>query len=186
MKTSTICIKFMLCLICMYSCSSDYENNCPKEGKVIGYDMRDCMCCGGWFVEYNNDTLLFDTVPGNAKLGEWVESYGFPIKIDFDYSDSVRCNQIHTMTCIELKEHKQCEMQGEIINYNSTECACCPGWVIKTITDTIKVLSIPLETKVKEIVGSSGYPVKIKFTYEDVIGFCESSYKQITCMEIMQ
>jgi len=59
---------------------------------------------------------------------------------------------------------------------------CCPGWIIKVGQDTIKVLNLPIESQVRSIVESKGFPILVKLDYENIIGTCEDFYKKTTCM----
>jgi hypothetical protein len=80
--------------------------------------------------------------------------------------------------------NSNCSKTGEIIGYNSTECLCCPGWIIKTGQDTIKVFNLPIESQVRNIVEGSGFPISVKLDYENISGTCEDFYKKITCIII--
>lgn len=82
-----------------------HEDDGYKTGWAVGYDPRECMCCGGLFVEYNSDTLLFPEIP--AEIGEWATQYGFPLYIEFDYYKMKEtCGfDWYKMTYVELLEH---------------------------------------------------------------------------------
>ena len=79
-----------------------------------------------------------------------------------------------------------CTKAGEIIDYNGTECMCCPGWIIHIGNDTIKVLNLPIsiEDQVRDIMTESGFPISVTFNFKNTTGSCKDFYKEITCMEI--
>lgn len=78
-----------------------------------------------------------------------------------------------------------CEDSGEVIDYDETECACCPGWIIVVNnTDTIKVFDIVIEEELWEIVNTSGYPVGINLEASRQSGDCLDFYHDVYCIEI--
>ena len=76
-----------------------------KTGTAIGYDISMCACCGGLFVEYLNDTLLFPDTPQD--IIDWETMYGFPLVISFNYEDiQGACFPYQKrMTYVELLAH---------------------------------------------------------------------------------
>lgn len=52
---------FILCSCCNTNDSDDGYTN--SDAKIIGYDFRKCMCCGGWLVDINKDTLRIWNMP---------------------------------------------------------------------------------------------------------------------------
>ena len=78
MKTTIliICILFM-----MVGCKKD--NDYQDTGTVFGFDYRKCMCCGGYFIEINKDTLRFDQMPENQIIN--FDSLGFPVEVYLDW-----------------------------------------------------------------------------------------------------
>jgi hypothetical protein len=174
----------LLLFASIISCS-DGEQKCPKTGKVVGYDYTMCACCGGWLVSFEGETFRFYSVPDEEGLVDWINSYGFPITIRFDYQDLVGpCSdyKVKTMTCFELLDHEKCTLEGWIIEHHLEECLCCPGWVIATNSDTIKVATLPNEAYVSQLF--EGSPIPIKFDYKKTEGPCGQYYKEITCIEL--
>ena len=151
----------------IHSCSKDKDDkqNCSISGNVIGYNPDKCGCCPGWLIKFGNDTLKFLTVPNDDLLSDLVDFYGYPIPIKFNYKDdNSSCSDYYKiMTCIEFDLRLNCSKDGEIIDYNGTECGCCPGWIIKVGQDTIKVLNLPLENQVRVMFETKGFPISIFF-----------------------
>ncbi len=172
-------------VLSLVSCSES-DDKCAKTGKVIGYDYTLCACCGGWLVEYADTLFRFYTVPEEDELQDWINKYSFPITIRFDDENLMSpCSdyKAKTMTCIELIGHNECSREGQIIDYRSEECLCCPGWIIATETDTIRVKQLPNDYYVRTLFDGS--PISIQFDFEDTQGPCEQSYKEVTCIEII-
>jgi hypothetical protein len=96
---------FALISIGMILPGCDRNKDDHKTGWAVGYDLRECMCCGGLFVEYNSDTLLFPQIP--AEIDEWAIQYGFPLYIEFDYYKMEEtCGfDWYNMTYVELLYH---------------------------------------------------------------------------------
>ena len=82
-------------------------------------------------------------------------------------------------------DNEECSITGQIVDYDGTECLCCPGWIIKTGNDTIKVLNLPIETQIRNIVETSGFPVAVKLDYKNSTGTCAEYYKEVTCIAII-
>ncbi|NLN94873.1 MAG: hypothetical protein GX128_01710 [Bacteroidales bacterium] len=175
-------------ILIIHSCAKDNDDKmkCSISGSVIGYNPDKCGCCPGWLITNGDDTLKFLTVPDNELLWDLVNFYGYPIAIQFNYKDdnSSCADYYKTMTCVEFDLDLNCSKTGEIIDYNGTECMCCPGWIIKTGKDTIKVLNLPIKSQVRNIVETSGFPIPVKLDYENISGTCKDFYKKVTCIKI--
>lgn len=171
------------------SCTKDSDEKaaCTIPGNVIGANYENCDCCPGWLISDGDDTLKFENVPDNELLQDLVNFFGYPIPITFNYKDDIgQCaDSYKIMTCIVFSINTDCPKSGEIIGYNGTECACCPGWIIKTGNDTIKVMNFPIESQIIEIANEEGFPIPIKFDYENITGPCEDFYKKITCAALI-
>jgi hypothetical protein len=188
MKSTLINI-LLISVFLISSCSKTKDDyNCRISGNVIGYNPDKCGCCPGWLITNDSDTLKFLTVPENEQLWDLVNFYGFPIPISYDYKNDIGSCADHykIMTCIDLKMELNCSKTGEIIDYNGTECGCCPGWIIKIGNDTIKVLNLPIESQIREIFEDSGFPISIKLDYENITGSCEEFYKKVTCIQVIE
>ena len=64
------------------SCS---ETTVPNDGytnsdaKIIGYDFRKCMCCGGWLVDIKMDTLRIWNMPED--FGKILDEKEIPVNV---------------------------------------------------------------------------------------------------------
>jgi hypothetical protein len=59
------------------------ENNIPDTGTIIAYDLRECACCGGWFIEINDSTYRFLQLPANSNLD--LQNAAFPVKVELSW-----------------------------------------------------------------------------------------------------
>ncbi|NND32153.1 MAG: hypothetical protein HKN76_06135 [Saprospiraceae bacterium] len=44
----------------MWACCKDHDDDiphCHQTAVILGADFRDCVCCGGWFIRYQGDTV---------------------------------------------------------------------------------------------------------------------------------
>lgn len=56
----------MSIILFLSSCSDSTNTNdnyITSDGVITGYDLAECVCCGGWFVEIEKDTLRIWNMP---------------------------------------------------------------------------------------------------------------------------
>jgi len=70
-------------LIGILSCSED-ENEYMSNGTITGIDFRECFCCGGYFIDINDSTYRFFTVPTGSDVS--LENPVFPIYVELDWA----------------------------------------------------------------------------------------------------
>ncbi len=75
----------ILVLALLTGCGKDqgYQNS----GKILGPDYRKCMCCGGWFIEIENDTLRFQVLPEGSTLNLTDAIFPMNVYLDWHYPD---------------------------------------------------------------------------------------------------
>jgi len=56
MRQSIFCLSFFIAA-CLVSCKTESLNSCETTAAIIGQDLTLCGCCGGIFVEIDNDTF---------------------------------------------------------------------------------------------------------------------------------
>jgi len=170
------------------SCTkSEDDTRCDYSGEVISYVYDKCACCPGWVIVTGFDTLKFEKVPENGYLWDLVYAYGFPVDINFSYKNTndACVDSYKEMTCIDLHKEINCSQSGLIIEYDYTECLCCPGWLIKTGNDTIKTATLSNETILWDVVETKGFPIEIMFDYKEKQGACKDFYIEVTCITLM-
>lgn len=77
-----IIVILLISLSAFLSCSTNVEVF-TDNGAITGYDLRECSCCGGFFIDIRNNTYRFYTVPANSNLD--LENPDFPIPVNLDW-----------------------------------------------------------------------------------------------------
>ena len=57
---------------------------CSEPGVILGIDTRECLCCGGWFIDIGTDTLRALDLPQEFK--ESLDSGEFPLRVKLDWT----------------------------------------------------------------------------------------------------
>ncbi len=57
------CLSFPFILLSCRDSGDSYREYKSSDGLIIGADPRMCACCGGWYVDINNDTLRIWNMP---------------------------------------------------------------------------------------------------------------------------
>lgn len=52
---------------------------------ILGADYRKCGCCGGWFIEIEQDTFRFFEAPNNSNVD--LNSTSYPLKVDVKWRE---------------------------------------------------------------------------------------------------
>ena len=65
------------------------EDKYMDSGTITGLDPRDCMCCGGWFIEINDTVRRFDQVPADCVIDFSTVTYPLKVKLDWKKRDTV-------------------------------------------------------------------------------------------------
>lgn len=57
----------------------------PRDrGTITGEDFRRCACCGGWFIEINEEVYRFIAIPFSSNVDLFNEA--FPIEVFIEWS----------------------------------------------------------------------------------------------------
>ena len=85
-----------------FSCDKE-KNNFESTAVITGPDIRDCICCGGYFIELNDSVYNFDTLPPSSQINLSEET--FPITVNLDWLYDRKCGDIQyiEITRIEKK-----------------------------------------------------------------------------------
>jgi hypothetical protein len=74
----------MFGFILLEKTDDDYMSN----GVITGADFRECMCCGGWFIDIDtNRWRLFD-IPENSGIKLDTEKFPLNVRLDWKKKDS--------------------------------------------------------------------------------------------------
>ena len=76
-------------LAVVVSCSA--QDSLKSSGVITGYDLRECMCCGGYFIEIDSTKYRFDQLPDSTDF-TIPNNPEFPINVSLDWHpDSSAC-----------------------------------------------------------------------------------------------
>lgn len=93
----------ILLLVALFSACR--EDQCYQDsGTIIGPDYRKCMCCGGWFIRIDKDTLRFHQVPEGSNVNLTDEKYPVNVYLDWHYPDPQCMRDEIVVTRMELKK----------------------------------------------------------------------------------
>lgn len=74
---------FSLLIFTASSCDED-ESDFMSKGVISGIDFRECSCCGGYFIDINDSTYRFKSLPaGSDVIGR---NPKFPIYVLLDWA----------------------------------------------------------------------------------------------------
>lgn len=86
----TLILAFILGFFALSSCddcsnTNPANNNNPgytkSDGLILGPDFRECVCCGGWFVEIKSDTLRIFNMPPDFEYYLMGEDMPVPVRV---------------------------------------------------------------------------------------------------------
>ncbi len=72
-----------LTLILTLLIACNREDTFMDTGTITGQDPRDCMCCGGWFIEIRDTMYRFDQLPPNNVIDLSTITYPMKVKLDW-------------------------------------------------------------------------------------------------------
>ena len=61
------------------------EDDFMNNGTITGYDIRECSCCGGFFIDIENITYRFYDLPANSGLD--LTDARFPVYVKLDWQN---------------------------------------------------------------------------------------------------
>jgi len=77
-----ITASLLLLVLSSISCSLGEEGS-MSNGTITGPDVRECACCGGFFIEIDNVTYRFYDVPPNSELNLMNPTFPIYVKLDW-------------------------------------------------------------------------------------------------------
>lgn len=86
-------VALLICIIMfgLNSCHKNETDEFQSSAIITGPDYRACACCGGWFIDIDTVTYLFDTLPENSGINLEKETFPLPVKLDWQFSDRPAC-----------------------------------------------------------------------------------------------
>lgn len=74
------------------ACCDDDNYACSDQGIILGEDFRKCRCCGGWFIEIDDDTLRAQRLPEEFVNFLNISELNFPLPVRLDWEpDATPC-----------------------------------------------------------------------------------------------
>ena len=70
-------------ILIILSCTT-IENDNLDDGIIKGVDVRECSCCGGYFIEIKDSTYRFYTLPAGSEVK--LENPVFPIYVKLEWA----------------------------------------------------------------------------------------------------
>jgi hypothetical protein len=71
-------------------CQKEKDN--PKStGIITGPDLRDCACCGGWYITIDTTHYEFDSLPVSSNIDLAKETFPVHVKLDWKLSERPSC-----------------------------------------------------------------------------------------------
>jgi len=75
-------ISVLIITLSVASCSME-EDEFRSSGTITGYDIRECACCGGYFIEIESETYRFFNLPNNSNLNLENPTFPIPVKLNW-------------------------------------------------------------------------------------------------------
>ena len=78
-------------LLAVFSFCHRESDDFMSHGTITGPDVRDCACCGGWYIEIDTVVYEFDALPENSGIALDKETFPLKAKLDWKLSDKIAC-----------------------------------------------------------------------------------------------
>ena len=92
MKHNLVLSSITVLLLFMTACLK--KDVVPEtDAAIIGYDMRLCACCGGWWFDIQGDTLRAMDLPVDFAAEIDQNAFPMPVKISWDRENLSSCLQ---------------------------------------------------------------------------------------------
>jgi len=76
MKYLHTAVVFAMMMLC--GCTKDSHG--LQEGMITGPDLRECVCCGGWFILVEGSRYRFYEVPETSNID--LQNESFPLRVE--------------------------------------------------------------------------------------------------------
>jgi hypothetical protein len=73
----------LIALMFTFLIGCEREDKKMDAGIITGTDPRDCMCCGGWFVEIKDTVRRFDQVPADCLIDFTTVTYPLKVRLEW-------------------------------------------------------------------------------------------------------
>jgi len=86
-----ILVSIIVTLFSLLGCQKQNTNDYQSTGKITGADLRMCACCGGYYIQIDNVTYEFDTLPAGSTIDLQKETFPIMVKLDWQLSTKPAC-----------------------------------------------------------------------------------------------
>ncbi len=86
------------------ACCDDEPSYCAEEATIIGEDYRECACCGGWFIEIDDDTLRAVDLPQEFKESLDFNEIPLQVYMEWSHNETPCLEDEIEVGCIRRKE----------------------------------------------------------------------------------
>lgn len=100
MKIKELVLVILMLTGILISCKK--EEGYKSTGIITGPDIRECICCGGYFIEIGDSTYNFDTLPVSSAIT--LETETFPINVKLDWSFDRECSGIRYINISKIEK----------------------------------------------------------------------------------
>ena len=89
MKTKLLLV--VLLVIGFVGCKKPTTSDFQSTGIITGVDLKMCACCGGWYIQIDNVTYEFVTLPAGSNIDLLNATFPMPVKLDWQLSAKPAC-----------------------------------------------------------------------------------------------
>jgi len=91
MRTKLLLGAFLL--ISLFGCKKQNTNDFQSTGIITGADYKMCACCGGWYIQIDNITYTFDTLPVGSTIDLQNATFPITVKLEWKLSTKPTCEE---------------------------------------------------------------------------------------------
>jgi hypothetical protein len=87
------------------TCQEESRHDHWENGYIVGFDPRDCACCGGWLIKIGSETMdyqFFDLPDGSVVD---LDPTRFPLRVRVKWAWSGTCSENRTILLLEIEEY---------------------------------------------------------------------------------
>lgn len=66
-------------ILCFMLVTCMKDNDFGQRGTITGIDLRECLCCGGWFININDSTYRFFELSDQNNID--LKNASFPVEV---------------------------------------------------------------------------------------------------------
>lgn len=98
-NVGTFIVGFIL-VVMLLACEQS-DNPYQSSGTITGFDNRECICCGGYFIEIGNSIYNFEKLPDGVNID--LNTVKFPVAVKVDWSHDRECGGIQYITISRIE-----------------------------------------------------------------------------------